>query len=263
MQKWICQVCGYIYEGEEPPEVCPVCGAKASAFEKKEEEIPEEKPAATATEAKKWRCTVCGYVHEGPEPPEKCPMCGAPKSAFEEIREEKPVQSEIVDEAPANHMKPAKKSWKQGKDFAEKTRLWTDEAIVRFNLHPISVHIPNGVLPVATFFLILGMLFGSASLKTAAFYNMCMVLLSLPIVIYAGFVAWRDRYGASLTPLFRMKILCAIIISFCVLVIVGWRAISPNAGGPFYLFLHLVALGAAGYAGHLGSKLVFGARSEK
>ena len=26
MKKWVCQVCGYIYEGENPPEECPVCG---------------------------------------------------------------------------------------------------------------------------------------------------------------------------------------------------------------------------------------------
>lgn len=33
MKKWRCTVCGYIYEGEEPPEVCPLCGAPASDFE--------------------------------------------------------------------------------------------------------------------------------------------------------------------------------------------------------------------------------------
>ena len=33
MKKWRCTVCGYIHEGPEPPEVCPVCGAPASAFE--------------------------------------------------------------------------------------------------------------------------------------------------------------------------------------------------------------------------------------
>ncbi|MFR4670255.1 MAG: rubredoxin-like domain-containing protein, partial [Intestinibacter bartlettii] len=25
MKKWVCQVCGYIYEGETAPEECPVC----------------------------------------------------------------------------------------------------------------------------------------------------------------------------------------------------------------------------------------------
>lgn len=32
MKKWICQVCGYVYEGESAPEKCPQCGAPASKF---------------------------------------------------------------------------------------------------------------------------------------------------------------------------------------------------------------------------------------
>lgn len=35
-RRWKCTVCGYIHEGEEPPEVCPVCGADRSQF------VPEE-----------------------------------------------------------------------------------------------------------------------------------------------------------------------------------------------------------------------------
>ena len=31
-KKFICTVCGYVYEGAEPPEKCPVCGAPASKF---------------------------------------------------------------------------------------------------------------------------------------------------------------------------------------------------------------------------------------
>ena len=31
-KKWICTVCGYIYEGENPPAQCPVCKAPASKF---------------------------------------------------------------------------------------------------------------------------------------------------------------------------------------------------------------------------------------
>ena len=31
--KWKCKICGYIHEGPEPPEVCPVCGAGREEFE--------------------------------------------------------------------------------------------------------------------------------------------------------------------------------------------------------------------------------------
>ena len=32
MKKWVCGVCGYVYEGEQPPEQCPICKAPASKF---------------------------------------------------------------------------------------------------------------------------------------------------------------------------------------------------------------------------------------
>ena len=33
MKKWVCKVCGYIYEGPEAPAECPVCHAKSNMFE--------------------------------------------------------------------------------------------------------------------------------------------------------------------------------------------------------------------------------------
>ena len=38
MSKFVCSVCGYIYEGEQPPEKCPQCGVPGSKFNKVEEE---------------------------------------------------------------------------------------------------------------------------------------------------------------------------------------------------------------------------------
>ncbi len=32
MKTWVCSVCGYVYEGETPPEKCPTCGVPASKF---------------------------------------------------------------------------------------------------------------------------------------------------------------------------------------------------------------------------------------
>jgi len=38
MKKFVCTVCGYIHEGDNPPEKCPVCGAPADKFIEKKEE---------------------------------------------------------------------------------------------------------------------------------------------------------------------------------------------------------------------------------
>ncbi len=31
---WVCEVCGYVHEENDPPEVCPVCGAPTDKFSK-------------------------------------------------------------------------------------------------------------------------------------------------------------------------------------------------------------------------------------
>ena len=31
-EKWVCTICGYVYEGENPPEKCPQCGVAGSKF---------------------------------------------------------------------------------------------------------------------------------------------------------------------------------------------------------------------------------------
>ena len=33
MKKWKCVVCGYIHEGDTPPEECPLCGVGPEDFE--------------------------------------------------------------------------------------------------------------------------------------------------------------------------------------------------------------------------------------
>ena len=38
MKKWRCGVCGYVHDGENPPERCPKCGAPREKFA----EIPAE-----------------------------------------------------------------------------------------------------------------------------------------------------------------------------------------------------------------------------
>ena len=39
MAKWICSVCGYVHEGDTPPEFCPQCKAPAEKFKKQEGEM--------------------------------------------------------------------------------------------------------------------------------------------------------------------------------------------------------------------------------
>ena len=51
MKKWECTVCGYIHEGDEPPDECPVCAADKSMFVEVVEQAAAAEPAATAEPA--------------------------------------------------------------------------------------------------------------------------------------------------------------------------------------------------------------------
>jgi len=33
MKKWRCKICGYVHEGAEAPDTCPICGAPKDKFE--------------------------------------------------------------------------------------------------------------------------------------------------------------------------------------------------------------------------------------
>lgn len=39
MKKFVCIICGYVHEGNEPPEFCPICKAPASKFEEQSGEL--------------------------------------------------------------------------------------------------------------------------------------------------------------------------------------------------------------------------------
>ena len=46
-KKFICTVCGYIYEGTEAPEKCPICKAPASKFKEMEDAVDDDMTFAT------------------------------------------------------------------------------------------------------------------------------------------------------------------------------------------------------------------------
>jgi len=184
---------------------------------------------------KKWRCTVCGYIHEGEEPPEICPVCGADRSKFVEIVAEEngekksktkidPLEPETeanVADAPGTTLDPLSKY----------DRIY--QLMVKHHVHPISVHIPNGLLPVSVLFIFLAVIFKFTGLSQAAFYNLIFVVFSMPLVLFSGVIVWQKKYNGAMTTLFLTTHLVA------------------------FLFVNMVMLGAAVTAGFLGGKLVF------
>lgn len=203
---------------------------------------------------------MCGYIHTGDEPPEKCPVCGADKSQFVELIETKDDASggsEVTEKQASLAMSSA-----EGPEPATPIDRIHD-LMVKHHLHPISVHVPNGMVPAIIVFVFLSLIFHAAGLSKAAFYNTVFVMLSLPVVLYSGFNEWKRKYKGSLTRMFITKIIAASVVTATAILIVLLHLINPDVlqSASFfrtvYLLLHLIMLAAVGVAGFIGGKLVF------
>ena len=209
---------------------------------------------------KRWECLVCGYIHTGEEPPEKCPVCGADKSKFVELPPE---------EAAPPESEETRTEMIQKNEIAAGTESpaglygFVSDMMARHHAHPISVHIPNGVVPLSVILIILASIFNFFGLAQAAFYNLIFVLLSMPLVLFSGYNDWKRKYGGNMTKLFLAKMICAAIVTLTAFLIVIWHMINPEVAmstSPhriLFVFLNLIMLSAAGIAGFLGGKLVF------
>ena len=214
---------------------------------------------------KKWQCTICGYIHEGDEPPETCPVCGADKSQFIELIEKKGEESSVT-----SHPETVLPTEGAASPLSPETPpapLFSYDGItdlmIKHHAHPISVHFPNGIIPMAVAFIFLAVIFQFMGLCQASFYNMVFVVLTLPMALFTGYNEWRKKYKGARTRIFMIKITAAALVSVCSLISVIWFLAAPEIlqmpsfARTLFLMLHLVLLGATGIAGHIGGKLVF------
>ncbi len=210
---------------------------------------------------KKWRCTICNYIHKGDEPPIKCPLCKAPASKFVLV-EPSP------DEAAALKIQELEALIADQKIIVEANKVRGvkiydafQKFLVTHHAHPISVHFPNGVMPVAVTLFILSMLLDNTALSTAGFFNICFVVLTLPFVLFAGYAEWVRKYNRATTALFQIKIIAATITTIACVSSATWYLVNPEVLSSslswLFILLNIVMLGSTGVAGHLGGKLVF------
>jgi uncharacterized membrane protein len=204
---------------------------------------------------RKWECTVCGYIHEKNEPPEECPVCSAEKNMFVEIiTDNKTVEPEPVVPSP-------KKSKLLARAYSRVSDL-----ILQYHLHPIAVHTPNGIVPMAILFLAIAAFLHVQIFETVAFYSLVYVVIMMPAVLLTGIEVWQKRYRGAWTYIFKIKISAVVVTVLTLLILVIWRAVQPDVIAPsssgrwIYLGLSVVLLGAVALAGHMGGKLVFGNR---
>jgi uncharacterized membrane protein len=224
---------------------------------------------------KKWQCSVCKYIHTGDEPPEKCPVCGVSADKFVPFEEEsgadtpkvEPAPDENKTEAPPkeppapNHSKTQGASpsgkWDRAVVYLEKAA----DLMLEHHAHPMSVHLPNGVIPVVAILIILAWFSGSDMMLKAGFINLVFVLIALPLVGLTGFLEWKKKYNQAQTPIFKIKILAAAVTAACCIISIIWYLVNPkvldSSGAWLFVMINVLMLAAAGVAGYIGGKLVF------
>lgn len=216
---------------------------------------------------KKWKCSVCGYIHTGDDPPEKCPVCGADKSKFVLLESENSNTATEVENAnqPTTDTQESKKEQEKSihsNKIIDKYPQLT-QYMTKYHAHPVSVHIPNGVLPLSVFFTFMAAIFNSEAFATAASVNMIFVFFSMPFVLLSGWIDWVNRYGGQMTKIFRIKMICgAIVTALTFLLTIWWMAqpdvlLRESGSSALFIFIHLLTLVPAVVAGFFGGKLVF------
>ncbi|PIE63099.1 MAG: rubredoxin [Desulfobacter postgatei] len=215
---------------------------------------------------KKWQCSVCKYIHTGDEPPEKCPVCGVDASKFVLLEDPAPDTPEAEPAADENTPDVPSNTANQDAAALEEDRVAVylkkaSDLMLKYHAHPMAVHLPNGVIPVAVLLFILAFFSGSDLLVKAGFINLIFVLISLPLVGLTGFLEWKNKYNQARTTIFKIKIAASTVCATCCVTSIIWYLVDPevlgSSGAWLFVGVNLLMVGAAGVAGHMGGKLVF------
>ncbi|MBW1641870.1 MAG: hypothetical protein JRI53_00840 [Deltaproteobacteria bacterium] len=137
------------------------------------------------------------------------------------------------------------------------------DLMVKHHLHPISIHVPNGMLPFTVIFIVLATVFDLDIFYKVSFINLAAIVLTLPVVLFTGIVEWKIKYGGKLTKIFKQKIISAIAVAILTIVLLVWCVIypmdsdAPNIIRYTYALTALILLIPTTIAGNIGGKLVF------
>jgi uncharacterized membrane protein len=131
-------------------------------------------------------------------------------------------------------------------------------------LHPVFVHFPQALFPVAFAAFGFYLLTGIREFETGAFVASLFGALAAPLTTATGFFDWWNRYQAYMTSVFKIKIAGAFVLMALAGPAVWLRALHPDLaalplGGLGWVYLGLLAACTATCVvlGHYGGKLVF------
>jgi uncharacterized membrane protein len=130
--------------------------------------------------------------------------------------------------------------------------------------HPIFVHFPQALFPVAFASFVLYLVTGNDLFERGTFLMMVFALAATPVTMITGYIDWKVRYKGYMTPVFKIKIVTGFVLIGFSLSAVLLRALVPEVAllplsGLGWLRAMLLACCVASCVveGHYGGKLVF------
>ncbi len=130
--------------------------------------------------------------------------------------------------------------------------------------HPIFVHFPQGLFPVALASFVLYLASGAGQFETGAYVAVVFGALAAPFTTLTGLADWKFRYKAYMTPVFRIKIVGAFVLIGLSVPAAILRTLVPGVAalplaGTGYVYGGLLAACAATciVLGRYGGRLVF------
>ena len=130
--------------------------------------------------------------------------------------------------------------------------------------HPIFVHFPQALFPVALASFVLYLATGAEPFEGGAYVAASFGAIAAPITTVTGFLDWKFRYKAYMTSVFRIKITGAFVLIGLSVPAVVLRSLVPGVAdlplsGAGYAYGGLLAACAATCVvlGHYGGRLVF------
>ena len=132
------------------------------------------------------------------------------------------------------------------------------------HVHPIFVHFPQGLFPVAFASFCLYLATGVREFESGAFVCVLFGMMAAPVTTATGFFDWWARYKAYMTSVFRIKITGAFLLmalagpAVILRVFHADLAVLPLAGlGWLYFGLLAACTATCVVLGYYGGKLVF------
>jgi uncharacterized membrane protein len=133
------------------------------------------------------------------------------------------------------------------------------------HMHPMMVHFPQALFPVAFASLLLYEVTGAPEFEAGTYIALLFGLLTIPVCVITGFVDWKIRYKGAMTRVFKIKIASSFMLLFFATPALLLRLHYPHllSGslmqglGLLYLAMLTACAATCVILGYYGGKLVF------